>query len=67
MRQYATLTKHMASDYKKDVINSYITETYCSGPQNQQYITSKHKALIEQALYGSQEWHILQELLEKKK
>ena len=29
IRRYVSLSRHMATDYKKHAINAYITETYC--------------------------------------
>ena len=48
LHQYIQLVKKMAAGYKREAIDSYITESFCTGPR----YTSKHAALIEKALYG---------------
>ena len=48
LHQYIQLVKKMAACYKREAIDSYITESFCTGPR----YTSKHAALIEKALYG---------------
>jgi len=51
IRKYVNLTKQMAHDYKRHAINAFMTEMYCDGESNEKY-PSKHKELIEKALYG---------------
>ena len=64
LRKYTSLTKSLASDYKRYAINAFLTEMYCSGTENPKY-SSKYKDLIERALYGEQGWHKLKDRLLK--
>ena len=45
-------------DYKRQAINAFLTETYCSGDENPKY-SNKHRDLIEKALYSDKGWHKL--------
>ena len=51
IRRYVNLSKQMALDYKRYVINAFLTETYCIGTENPKY-SDKYKELTEKALYG---------------
>jgi len=52
----------MAHDYKRYAINAFLTEMYCDAETNPKY-PSKHKELIERALYGDQGWYKLKDKL----
>ena len=60
--KYTALSKQMVLDYKRTAVNAFLTGSFCATKKND----SKHKELIERALYGNQGWHRLREVLQKK-
>ena len=73
IRRYAQLAKQMTQEYKRLAINNFLTEMYCKqqdggaegsisseGAVSQKFV-SKHKSLIEKALYGETNWYKLRE------
>ena len=53
----------MVIDYKKYAINTFLTEMYCHNVNNKSQ--SKHKEMMERALYQDKAWHKLRETMRR--
>ena len=64
--KYTELTKQMVVDYKRMAINTFLVGRYCSNPEYKN-MGSKHRKLIERALYNDQKWYKLRKMYQQKK
>ena len=55
MRRYEALSKYLVSCYKRQVIDSFMTEQFCD--ESAQKYTGKYRDLVERALFSQEDWY----------
>lgn len=55
MRRYEALSKYLVSCYKRQVIDSFVTEQFCD--ESEQKYTGKYRDLVERALFSQEDWY----------
>ena len=59
LQMHTNLAQQMVQDYKREAINKFIVELYCTG-QSRKYL-GKNRDLIEKAQFSREKWHRIKE------